>query len=36
VIVALAGDSGLSKRSGQVLRVRDLAGELGVPDDANL
>jgi NAD(P)-dependent dehydrogenase (short-subunit alcohol dehydrogenase family) len=36
VIVALSGDTELSERSGKVLRVRDLAGEIGVPDDASL
>jgi dehydrogenase/reductase SDR family member 1 len=34
VIAALAIDPQLSERSGMVLRVRDLALELGVPDDA--
>jgi dehydrogenase/reductase SDR family protein 1 len=36
VIAALASDSELSGRSGQVLRVRDLARDLGPPDDATL
>lgn len=34
VIAALLLDDRLSTRSGQALRVRDLARELGVPDDA--
>jgi dehydrogenase/reductase SDR family member 1 len=36
VIAALAGDSRVCERNGNVLRVRDLARELGVPDDAAL
>jgi hypothetical protein len=36
VIAALSADSGLSERAGKVFRVRDLARELGVPDDATL
>jgi NAD(P)-dependent dehydrogenase (short-subunit alcohol dehydrogenase family) len=36
VTAALAGYSKLGERVGKVLRVRDLAKELGVPDDATL
>jgi hypothetical protein len=36
VIAALAVDPELGERSGTVLRVRDLARELGVTDDATL
>jgi NAD(P)-dependent dehydrogenase (short-subunit alcohol dehydrogenase family) len=36
VIAALANDPTLSERSGQVLLVRELARDLGVPDDATL
>jgi NAD(P)-dependent dehydrogenase (short-subunit alcohol dehydrogenase family) len=36
VIAALATDSQLTERSGTVLRVRELAQELGVSDDATL
>jgi NAD(P)-dependent dehydrogenase (short-subunit alcohol dehydrogenase family) len=36
VIAVLSVDAGLSERAGKVFRVRDLARELGVPDDAPL
>jgi NAD(P)-dependent dehydrogenase (short-subunit alcohol dehydrogenase family) len=36
VIAALASDSELSARSGNVLRVRELARDLGIPDDVML
>ena len=36
VIAALVSDLGLNTRSGKTLRVRDLARELAVPDDATL
>lgn len=36
VIAALAADPATSERSGQTLRVRELAQELGVVDDATL
>jgi NAD(P)-dependent dehydrogenase (short-subunit alcohol dehydrogenase family) len=36
VIAALAGSTELNERMGKVLRVRELAAELGVPDDATL
>jgi hypothetical protein len=36
VIAALAAGPELSERSGKALRVRELAHELGVADDAKL
>jgi NAD(P)-dependent dehydrogenase (short-subunit alcohol dehydrogenase family) len=36
VIAALVTDPGLTARSGTAIRVRELATELGVPDDASI
>jgi hypothetical protein len=36
VVAALAADPELNERSGKAFRARELAQQLGVPDDATL